>query len=173
MVARLHVARTSNNRVISSGDLYFWFLPQCETLCTCRSGFPTATQEINFHAFLMPNKWKWPEMNMYLVLDLNLATFQYIDWFGCYHFCLTRFGLELMIFFSTSSQLFESVLGLQVIVLIRVSQICLDCLLCLFKCWALSMTCETSVLHCLSCRQTYRIGWTFIDPILFLGSSFL
>ena len=43
-------------------------------------------------------------MNMYLVLDLNLATFQYI-WIGCYHFCLTRFGLELMIFCWSSSQL--------------------------------------------------------------------
>jgi len=34
-----------------------------------------------------------------LYLDLNLATFQYIDGFGCDHFCLNRFGLELMIFF--------------------------------------------------------------------------
>jgi len=38
---------------------------------------------------------------MYLNLDFNLATFQYIDGFGCYHFCLTRFGLELIIFFRT------------------------------------------------------------------------
>ena len=44
-----------------------------------------------------------PEMNMYL--DLHLATFQSIDGFGCYHFCLNRFGLELIIFFWTSSQL--------------------------------------------------------------------
>ena len=32
-------------------------------------------------------------------LDLNLATFQHIDGFGCYHFCLNTFGLELIIFF--------------------------------------------------------------------------
>jgi len=44
-----------------------------------------------------------PEMNMYL--DLNLATFQYIDGFGCYHFCLNRIGLELNIFFRNSLQL--------------------------------------------------------------------
>jgi len=30
-------------RVISSGDLYCCLLPQCEALCTCRSGFPIAT----------------------------------------------------------------------------------------------------------------------------------
>jgi len=37
------VARTSNNRVISSGDLYCSLLPQCEALRMCRSGFPIAT----------------------------------------------------------------------------------------------------------------------------------
>jgi len=37
-------------------------------------------------------------MNMYLDLELNLVTFQYSDAFGCYHFCLNRFGLELIIF---------------------------------------------------------------------------
>jgi len=37
----VYVARTSNSRVISSGDLYYCLLlPQCETLCTCCSGFP-------------------------------------------------------------------------------------------------------------------------------------
>jgi len=36
-------------------------------------------------------------MNMYLYL--NLATFQYIDGFGCYHFCLNRIGLEFIISF--------------------------------------------------------------------------
>jgi len=35
----VYVAWTSNSRVISSGDLYYCLLPQCETLCTCRSGF--------------------------------------------------------------------------------------------------------------------------------------
>jgi len=78
---------------------------QPEALHICRSSFLIATQEIYFLVFCMPNTWKWPEMNMYLDLDLNLATFQHIDGFGCYHFCLNRFGLELMIFFWTSSQL--------------------------------------------------------------------
>jgi len=35
----VYVARTSNSRVISSRDLYYCLLPQCETLCTFRSGF--------------------------------------------------------------------------------------------------------------------------------------
>jgi len=39
----IFVARTSNNRVISSGDLYCCLLPQCDALCTCHSGFPIAT----------------------------------------------------------------------------------------------------------------------------------
>jgi len=42
-------------------------------------------------------------MNVYL--DLNLATFQYIDGFGCYHFCLNRLGLEFISFFWNSLQL--------------------------------------------------------------------
>ena len=37
----IYVARTSNNRVISSGDCCL--VPQCEALRTCRSGFPIAT----------------------------------------------------------------------------------------------------------------------------------
>jgi len=37
------VARTSNNRVISPGDLYCCLLPRCEALRVCRSGFPIAT----------------------------------------------------------------------------------------------------------------------------------
>ena len=39
----MYVARTNNNRVISSGDLYCCLLPRCEALRTCRSGFPIAT----------------------------------------------------------------------------------------------------------------------------------
>jgi len=39
----MYAARTSNNRVISSGDLYCCLLPRCEALRTCRSGFPIAT----------------------------------------------------------------------------------------------------------------------------------
>jgi len=94
---------TSNDRVISSDDLYYCLLTQCEALLTCRSSFLMTTREIYFLVFRMPITWKWPEMNMYL--DLNLATFQYIDGFGCYHFCLNRFGSELIIFFWTLSQL--------------------------------------------------------------------
>jgi len=72
-------------------------------------------------------------------------------------------------FFTT----FGWILGLQVTVLIRVYQIHWDCLSCRFKCWALSLTSEYRLLHCLSCHQPYRIGWTFIDPIPFRGSWLL
>jgi len=99
------VMPTSNNIVILSGDLYCCSLPRCEALRTYPSSFTMATQEIYIPVFLMPDTWIWPEMNMYLDLNLNLAAFQYIDGFRCYHFCLTIFGLELMIFFWTSSQL--------------------------------------------------------------------
>jgi len=41
----IYVARTrSSNRVILSGDLYCCFLPQCEALRTCHSGFLIATK---------------------------------------------------------------------------------------------------------------------------------
>jgi len=43
----LYVARTSNNWVISSSELYCCLLPQCEALRTCRSGFSIATQGFN------------------------------------------------------------------------------------------------------------------------------
>ena len=65
-----------------------------------------ATSRLALHwkcGFSMPNTWKWPKMNMYL--DLNLATFQYIDRVECHHFCLTRIGLEFIIFFWNSLQL--------------------------------------------------------------------
>jgi len=39
----IYVAWTSNNRVISRGELYCCLLPQCEALHTRRSGFPIAT----------------------------------------------------------------------------------------------------------------------------------
>ena len=49
----LYVARTRNNRVISSGELYCCLLLQCEALRTCRSGFPIATTApVNFHKTL-------------------------------------------------------------------------------------------------------------------------
>ena len=40
----MYVARTSKNRMISSGDLYCCLLSRCEALRTCRSGFPIATK---------------------------------------------------------------------------------------------------------------------------------
>jgi len=40
----IYVARTRNNIVISSGDLYCCLLPQCEALRTCRSGFAITTE---------------------------------------------------------------------------------------------------------------------------------
>jgi len=46
------VARTSNNRVISSGDLYCCLLPRCEALCTCRLGFLIATIAIFAQRYL-------------------------------------------------------------------------------------------------------------------------
>jgi len=58
--------REQVNKVISSGDLYYCLLPQCEALRGCRSRFLIATQEIYFLVFRMPNTYKWPEMNMYL-----------------------------------------------------------------------------------------------------------
>jgi len=42
----MHVARTSNNRVISSGDLYCCLLLRCEALRTCCSGYPIAAQDM-------------------------------------------------------------------------------------------------------------------------------
>jgi len=53
-------------------------------------------------------------MNIYLYL--NLATFQYIDGFGCYNFFLNRIGLELIIFFLNFFATFASVLRLQITV---------------------------------------------------------
>ena len=39
---QIYVTRTSNNRVISSGDLHCCLLPQCEALNTCHSSFSIA-----------------------------------------------------------------------------------------------------------------------------------
>ena len=38
-----YVARASNSKRDCEHDLYCYLLPQCETLCTCRSGFPIAS----------------------------------------------------------------------------------------------------------------------------------
>jgi len=71
-----------------------------------KRGYVFGTFQFALHwkcGFRMLNAWNGLDMNMYLYL--NLVTFQYIDEFGCYHFCLNRIGLELNIFFWTSSQL--------------------------------------------------------------------
>ena len=94
---QIYVTWTSNNGVISSGDLYYCLLPQCEALHTCRSSFLIKTQEIFFLLFHSPNT-----CNIYL--DLNLATFQYIDGFWCFFFAWTDFDWNWQ-FFWTLSQL--------------------------------------------------------------------
>ena len=40
----IYVAQTRNNREIAVHDLYCYLLPQCEALCTWRSGFLIATK---------------------------------------------------------------------------------------------------------------------------------
>jgi len=52
---QIYVARTSNNRVITSGDPYCCLLPQRETLRTCRPCLLIATQETYFLVFRMPD----------------------------------------------------------------------------------------------------------------------
>jgi len=49
----MYVTRTSNNRMISSGDLYccLRLLPQCEALRICRSGFLIATVPCGYSLF--------------------------------------------------------------------------------------------------------------------------
>jgi len=65
---------------------------------------------------------------------------------------------------------FNSVLGQQVAVSIRISQIRWNCVLCLFTYWALAMASQTSLFYCISCHQSCRIAWKFIYPIPFLDS---
>ena len=57
----MHVARTSNNRVISSGELYRCLLPQYEALRTCRSSFPIVTLPLFLRSTLLlpKNKHNW------------------------------------------------------------------------------------------------------------------
>jgi len=47
----IHVARTSNNRVIMACELYCCLLSQCEALRICRSGFPIATLQDSLRPF--------------------------------------------------------------------------------------------------------------------------
>ena len=51
---QIYVTRTSNNSVISLGDLYCFLLPQCESLRTSRSSFLIATHEMRFLSFACP-----------------------------------------------------------------------------------------------------------------------
>ena len=39
----IYEERASNSKRDSEHDFYCCLLPQCEALCTCRSGFPIAT----------------------------------------------------------------------------------------------------------------------------------
>ena len=55
----IYVARTSNNRVISSGDLYCCLLPQCEALRTCHSGFLIAKATINMFQADVDKWWNY------------------------------------------------------------------------------------------------------------------
>jgi len=45
---------TSNNMVISLGDLYCWLLPQCKGLCTCRSSFWSQHRKYTSLSFTCP-----------------------------------------------------------------------------------------------------------------------
>ena len=55
----IYVAQTSNNRVISSGDLYCCLQPQCEALHTCHLGFPIATNKLCKNIVI--SMCGWPE----------------------------------------------------------------------------------------------------------------
>jgi len=96
----------SNNRVISSGDLYFCMLPQCEALCTCCSGFPITTQKIYSLSFACPaneNDQRWTCRLLWF--GFKSCDVPIYWWIWVLSFFLSRFGLELMIFFWTSLQL--------------------------------------------------------------------
>jgi len=91
-------------------------------------------------------------------------------WIGCGFY-------NLVLNFSTT---FGSVLGLYVTVFKSlVSEFHRDCrpTLCLFKCWPLTTTSDTtSLLSYVSCQQSYGIGllWlSLIQPVPLLDSSLL
>jgi len=92
--------------------------------------------------------------------------------FRFYHFCLTRFGLELMIFFWTSSQLSIQFWNCRLLYWQEFLK-SVEIVFCVYLRWALSLTSETSLLYCVSSHQSYRIGLIFIDQIPFLDSSLL
>ena len=56
----IYVVRTSNNTVISSGDVHCCLLPQSEALHTCRSGFPIATAATNLFQVDVDKWWNYP-----------------------------------------------------------------------------------------------------------------
>jgi len=77
----MYVARTSNDRVISSCDLYCCLLPRCEALCTCRSGFPIATIPF-LNSILAHTIWKTrnktttqeiPDISNYLIKSFKTS----------------------------------------------------------------------------------------------------
>ena len=103
---QIYVVQTNNDRVILSGDLYCCLLPYCEALRTCHSSiFDRNVRNIILPCLGMVNTWKWPETTMHWELDSSLGTFRYVDELGYNHFCSTRFGLKMMVFFWTSSEL--------------------------------------------------------------------
>ena len=97
-------------------------------------------------------------------------------WILYSNFCLTRFGLNLIILFWTFSQLsvqFGDCRSLYWTFWFSwISQNRRDCIVCLFECWALCMTSEISLLFYVPRHQSYRIRQTFIDSDPFLDSSF-
>jgi len=101
----VYVARTRNNRVISSGDLYCCLLPQCEALPACRSGFPIATPvtwspllEESWHVYGYISKHKVPttcymnsaraECSQQTLLEMPLRSF--MENFTNHDYCLLQ-----------------------------------------------------------------------------------
>jgi len=87
---QIYVTRTSNNRVISLGDLYCCLLPQCEALRTCRSRFLIATQEIYFLSFTCAIHeydqrwtcaWIWIQIlwHFNILMDVDVTIFPDLD----------------------------------------------------------------------------------------------
>ena len=100
---QIYVTWTSNNGVISSGDLYYCLLPQCEALRMCRSSFfYHNTRNI---VSCLSHAWYMKMARDEYVLGFKSCDISIYWLVGCYYFCLKRFGLEFIIFFLTLSQL--------------------------------------------------------------------
>ena len=139
------------------------------TLSHFHKSSPTLLQEIYFIVFRMPNKWKLPEItrtgfgfkslpHFSIVMDLDLIIFPQpnLDWNWWYSFellrkCRFRFG-------TAGCCIDEFFKSLEIVYCV-----CLNVKPCL---WPTKQVC-----YWVACHQNYRIGLTFIDPILFLGSS--